>query len=230
MCFILIANGLFGQEVPNTEDWTKLPESVFVENEIPSDAIMLFDGSDTHQWETVEGNVIGWKIDKGALEIVPGNGDIFTKLSFGDCQLHVEWMIPESDYGNGNSGIYLQKRYEVQIYNSYQNASEIYYNGQTGSIYKQFKPFVNASRPRGEWEAFDIIFKAPRFDDSGDLLSPAEFTVFHNGVLIQHNAKLKGITTHEKTTSYEPHPLKQPIMLQDHGDRVLFRNIWIREL
>jgi hypothetical protein len=139
-------------------------------------------------------------------------------------------MIPEKDHGHGNSGIYLQGRYEVQIFDSYQNESEIYYNGQTGSLYKQYSPMVNASQPTGKWDSYDIIFTAPRFTDSGDLISPAVFTVFHNGILIQHNAVLKGITTHEQQTRYVAHALKQPLMIQDHGDKVYFRNIWLREL
>jgi hypothetical protein len=139
-------------------------------------------------------------------------------------------MIPKTDYGTGNSGIYIQGRYEVQIYNSYQNDSKIYYNGQTGSLYKQYRPLVNASKPRGQWNSYDIVFTAPRFNNDGSLNTPAICTVFHNGVLIQHNSRLKGTTTHENTTAYEVHDLRQPLMIQDHGDRVLFRNIWIREL
>jgi hypothetical protein len=221
-----------GQTVPNEEDWSRLPPAVNPGNQTtpPSDAIVLFDGTSFHEWVDAEGKVPGWKIENGTMQIVPGSGSIFSKSAFGDVQLHVEWMIPEQEYGHGNSGIYLQGKYEVQIFNSNNNDSEIYYNGQTGSLYKQYAPLVNASRPRGQWDTFDIIYTAPRFGDQGELISPAMFTVFHNGILIQYNATLKGTTTHEKTTAYEPHPLKQPIMIQDHGDRVIFRNIWIREL
>ena len=228
----LIQTMVYSQTVPNKEDWSKLPPSIDPGNGniAPSDAIILFDGTNIEEWRDTEGKVPGWKIDNGTMQIVFGSGSIFTKRSFGDVQLHVEWMIPEEDYGHGNSGIYLQGRYEVQIFNSYKDDSEIYYNGQTGSLYKQFTPLVNASKPRGQWDSFDIIFTAPRFGDNGELLSPAMFTVLHNGILIQYNADLKGTTTHEETTSYDPHPLKQPLMIQDHGDRVFFRNIWIREL
>jgi hypothetical protein len=222
----------FGQRVSNKEDWSELPKSIDPGNSLtpPSDAIVLFNGKNLDEWVSKDDDRPGWVVKDGILEVVPGTGDIFTKSTFGDVQVHVEWMIPEKNYGHGNSGIYLQGRYEVQIFNSYKDASEIYYNGQTGSLYKQHAPLVNASKPRGEWDSFDIIFTAPRFSNNGSLVSPAKFTVFHNGVLIQYNAELKGTTTHEKTTAYEPHPLRQPLMIQDHGDQVLFRNIWIREL
>jgi len=221
-----------GQSVPNKEDWTEMPQVISVEadHNVPSDARILFDGVTLDKWQHADGGEVQWKIENDVLRIVPGTGDIFTKVGFGDCQLHVEWMIPENNYGSGNSGIYLMGRYEVQIFNSYQNDTKIYYNGQTGSLYKQHKPLVNASRPRGQWESFDIIFNAPQFDSSGKLLKPAKFTVLQNGVLIQKEATLKGITTHEKLTGYEYHRSKEPLMIQDHGDPVRFRNIWIREL
>lgn len=223
---------LRAQQVSNNEDWTKLPRSISPGGKDipPSDAIVLFNGEDLSQWIHADGKDPLWKVKDGAVRVVPGTGDLVSKNAFGDVQLHVEWMIPEKDYGNGNSGIYFQGRYEVQIFNSYQNETEIYYNGQTGSLYKQFPPLVNASKPHGEWESFDIIFTAPRFTDGGELISPAEFTVFHNGILIQHNAQLKGITTHEKVTGYEAHSLEQPLLIQDHGDQVHYRNIWVREL
>jgi hypothetical protein len=220
------------QQAPNEEDWSEMPRIVSVESElrIPADALVLFDGSNMDRWQHADGEEATWKVENGVLEIVPGEGNIYTREHFGDCQLHVEWMIPEENYGSGNSGIYLMGRYEVQIFNSYQNSTEIYYNGQTGSLYKQHKPLVNVSRPRGKWESFDIIFNAPLFDSTGELLKPARFTVLQNGVLIQKEATLKGITTHEKFTGYEYHKSKEPLMIQDHGDPVRFRNIWIREL
>lgn len=229
---LIIGFQSFGQQVANEEDWSDLPTSIYPGDTAvpPSDAIVLFNGKDLSEWQTVDGKEVGWLVKNGMLEIVPGSGSIYSKQKFGDVQLHVEWMIPENNYGNGNSGIYLQGRYEVQIYNSYQDASKIYYNGQTGSLYKQYKPLVNASKPRGTWDTFDIIFTAPRFEENGALKTPAVFTVFHNGILVQHNSRLKGTTTHEKTTAYAPHALKQPLMIQDHGDCVFFRNIWIREL
>ena len=237
--FILIAVCTFcyhlsvlAQHVANEEDWSELPKSINPGSsaEAPSDAVVLFDGTDLSQWSHADGRSPEWQVENGVLKIVPGTGDLISKEAFGDVQLHVEWMIPEEDHGNGNSGIYLQGRYEVQIFNSYQNQTEIYYNGQTGSLYKQFSPLVNASRPHGQWDSYDIIFTAPRFAVDGKLVAPAIFTVFHNGILIQHNAQLKGITTHEKLTQYEAHPLKQPLMIQDHGDHLHFRNIWLRQL
>jgi len=231
--FALIFHGLAeAQTVLNEEDWLGLPLSINPGNDTmpPSDAIVLFNGDSIDEWLDANGQKPAWKVEHGILQIVPGMGDIFSKRAFGDVQLHVEWMIPSENYGHGNSGIYLQGRYEVQIFNSYKDASKIYYNGQTGSLYKQYSPLVNASRPRGQWDVFDIIFTAPRFDKNRKLVTPAMFTVLHNGILIQYNSELKGTTTHEKTTLYEPHPLKQPLMIQDHGDTVFFRNIWIREL
>jgi len=230
---VLFSNGLLkAQQVSNDEDWSKLPTSISPGGAgiAPSDAIVLFNGKDLSQWVHANEEAPQWKITNGAMQVVPGTGDLISKNAFGDVQLHVEWRIPEGDYGNGNSGIYLQGRYEVQIFNSYQNETKIYYNGQTGSLYKQFPPLVNASKPHGEWESFDIIFTAPRFSKEGELVSPAKFTVFQNRIIVQHNAQLKGITTHNNVTSYEAHPLKQPLMIQDHGDKVQFRNIWVREL
>ena len=232
LILFLLTHLSFAQMISNEEDWSDLPVSVDPGylHAPPSDAIVLFEGDDLSEWTNIAGGDPGWKVEDGKLIVVPGSGDIITNKSFGDVQLHVEWMIPDKDYGQGNSGIYLQGRYEVQIFNSYQNDSKIYYNGQTGSLYKQHAPLVNASRPRGKWDTFDIIFTAPRFRDDGKLMTPAVFTVLHNGILVQHNTELNGMTTHENLTKYEPHPLKQPLMIQDHGDPVQFRNIWIREL
>ena len=159
-------------------------------------------------------------------------GGVFTKQEFGDCQLHVEWKTPKKiigdGQGRGNSGIYIQTLYEVQILDSYEN--ETYYNGQAGSIYKQSSPLVNASRKPGKWQVYDIVFHAPRFNDDGSLESPATMTVFHNGVLIQDHFELKGPSVYGGYPKYTPHAEKMPIMLQDHGNPVSYRNIWIREL
>ena len=170
----------------------------------------------------------------GKFTAVPGTGDIITKRAFGDCQLHIEWKIPEEEQQEnlnwGNSGVYPMGLYEVQIYSSYNDEHPIYYNGQTGSIYKQYKPLVNACSPAGKWQSFDIIFTAPRFNSDQTLKSPGKLTVFHNGVLIQNNVTLKGATTHGDYTEYTALPEKLPLLLQEHGSRVSFRNIWIREL
>jgi len=198
----------------------------------PSDAIVLFDGKDLSQWKSdKDGGPAKWDIKDG-VATVNGTGGISTKQGFGDCQLHIEWATPTKVKGDGqsrgNSGIFLQGRYEVQILDSYENKT--YFHGQAGAIYKQSAPLVNASRKPGEWQAYDIIFHAPRFDETGNLLKPATITLLHNGALIQDNVEIKGPTSRPGKPKYEPHPLKQPLALQDHKNPVRFRNIWIREL
>jgi hypothetical protein len=191
----------------------------------PSDAVVLFDGTDLSQWEGGENWIFqdGYGICKGGIT---------TKESFGDCQLHVEWASPEKiegrGQGRGNSGVFLMGRYEVQILDSYEN--ETYPDGQCGAIYKQSPPLVNASRKPGEWQTFDIIFTAPRFDEDGKLLRPGYLTVLHNGVLIQSHFELLGSTAWHKPPTWEPHGPKAPIRIQYHGNPVRFRNIWIRPL
>jgi hypothetical protein len=198
----------------------------------PSDAVVLFDGTDMDQWERTDGQPVGWKLEDGVMTVVKGAGDIQTRQSFGDIQLHLEWRAPEKiegeGQGRGNSGVYLQKRYEVQILDCYKNTT--YVNGQTGAVYKQHIPLVNACRPPGEWQTYDIIFMAPRFNDNGSLFAPATVTVLHNGVLVQNHVTIMGNTEHIGLPAYKAHPLKQPLMLQDHNNPVSFRNIWIREL
>ncbi len=161
-----------------------------------------------------------------------GTGSIRTREEFGDVQLHVEWRSPatiEGDgQGRGNSGVFLQKRYEVQVLDSFENRT--YANGQAASVYKQHSPLVNATRPPGEWQTYDIIFRAPRFDADGKLTHPAYLTVFHNGVLVQDHAEVEGLTVYIGAPYYDAHPPKQPLSLQDHGNPVSFRNIWLREL
>jgi hypothetical protein len=197
----------------------------------PSDAIVLFDGKDLSQWESAKKGPAKWFVNDG-IATVNGSGNITTKQEFGDCQLHVEWASPSEVKGNGqgrgNSGILLQGRYEVQVLDSYNNPT--YFHGQAGAIYKQHAPLVNASRKPGEWQTYDIIFHAPRFDDSKKLTRPATVTVLQNGVLVQDNVEIKGTTAFVGAPKYEPHPLKQPLVLQDHRNPVRYRNIWIREL
>lgn len=192
----------------------------------PSDAIVLFDGKDLSKWHNGE----NWIIKDGYA--IANKSGITTKDSFGDCQLHIEWAAPEkiegSGQGRGNSGVYLMERYEVQILDSYNNPT--YYDGQAGAIYKQQPPMVNACRKPGEWQTFDIIFTAPRFDEKGKLLRPGYVTVLHNGVVIQNHFELQGGTFWDQPPSYTPHPPKAPLHLQFHGNPVRFRNIWIREL
>lgn len=192
----------------------------------PSDAIFLFDGKDMSAWE----NGDKW-IVKDDMAIVHGGG-IRSKQNFGDCQLHVEFATPPEvvgdGQGRGNSGIYLQERYEVQLLDSYDNVT--YYDGQCASIYKQYPPLVNACRKPGEWQTFDIIFTAPRFNADGSLKEPAYVTVLQNGVLVQNHSKLLGATAWDSAPAYTAHAEKAPIAIQDHGNPVRFRRIWVREL
>jgi hypothetical protein len=192
----------------------------------PADAIVLFDGRDLSQWEGGS----RWLIRDGAATI--RGGGIQTRQAFGDCQLHVEWASPEqvsgSGQGRGNSGIYLMGRYEVQVLDSYQNKT--YPDGSAGAIYKQSPPLVNVSRQPGQWQSFDIIFHGPRFDAEGKVTRPATLTVLHNGVLIQDHFALEGTTAWDMAPQYTAHPPKLPLHIQDHGNPVRFRNIWIREL
>lgn len=198
----------------------------------PSDAIVLFDGTDMDQWEKPDGGPVGWKLEDGVMTVVKGTGGIQTKQSFGDMQLHLEWRAPEEVVGEGqergNSGVYIQGLYEIQILDCYENKT--YVNGQTGAVYKQHIPLANACRPPGDWQTYDIIFVAPRFKEDGSLFSPATVTVLHNGILLQNHAVILGTTENVGLPAYKAHPLKQPLMLQDHGNPVSFRNIWVREL
>lgn len=192
----------------------------------PSDAIVLFDGKSLSQWEGGD----QWEVKEGYA--ISKGGSITSRESFGDCQLHIEWATPEkvegTGQGRGNSGVYLMNRYEVQILDSYQN--ETYVDGQAGAIYKTKPPLVNASRRPGEWQSYDIIFHAPKFNADGQLQKPAFVTVLHNGVLIQDHTEILGATAWAEPPKYTAHPDRQPISLQYHGNPVRFRNIWIREI
>ena len=196
----------------------------------PSDAIVLFDGKDLSGWETLKGEPAKWKVGKGYFEVVPGTGDMKTKQAFGDCQLHVEYASPNPPHGEdqdrGNSGVYLMSLYEVQVLDSYQ--SKTYPDGQAAAIYGQYAPLVNACRPPGQWQSYDIVFHGPRFDAAGKVTRPATFTVLHNGVLVQDHVTVLGLTDGEHQP-YKQTPTKLPLKLQDHNHPVRFRNIWIRE-
>ncbi|MCP4710701.1 MAG: DUF1080 domain-containing protein, partial [Planctomycetes bacterium] len=195
----------------------------------PSDAVVLFDGTDLSNWQSVRNaNPAQWKVENGYMEAAKGTGDIQTRQSFGDCQLHIEWATPTEVVGNsqgrGNSGVFLLNTYEVQVLDSYDNVS--YPDGQAGAIYGQKPPLVNASRRPGLWQTYDIFFRGPKF--SGDkLIQPATITVVHNGVLIQDHWTIEGETLFQQRARYTPHPDKLPIKLQDHGNPVRYRNIWI---
>ena len=191
----------------------------------PSDAVVLFDGESVGAWTGGP-----WTLENGAL-VVNGKGELSTKESFGDCQLHLEWAAPSTVRGSsqerGNSGVFLMGRYEVQVLDSFDNRT--YADGQAAALYGQFPPDANACRPPGAWQTYDIFFRAPRF--KGDALeSPAVVTVVHNGVLVHHARELLGATRHKEVAAYAPHAAEEPLMLQDHGNPVRFRNIWIRRL
>jgi hypothetical protein len=198
----------------------------------PSDAVVLFDGTDLSKWNHKDGSAPKWKVENGYAEVVAKTGYIFTKQAFGDCQLHVEFREPTPPHGDsqerGNSGVFLMGLYEIQVLDSYQNKT--YADGQASAVYGQYPPQVNAARPPGQWQWYDIVFHGPRFDAAGKLLRPARFTVFHNGVLVQDNVEPTGPTEHGERPPYKAGPDKLPLGLQDHGDPVRFRNIWIREL
>lgn len=192
----------------------------------PSDAVVLFDGKDLSAWNGAE----NWKIDNGAM--VCGKGNIRTKEGFGDCQLHIEWSAPipatGSGQGRGNSGVFFMDNYELQILDSFDNKT--YFDGQAGAIYKQTPPQVNATKPPGTWNVYDVIWTAPRFNDDGSLKSPAAITALHNGVLILNHFVLLGDNDFSKPPEYKKHADRMPIRLQDHGNPMRFRNIWIREI
>ena len=196
----------------------------------PSDAIVLFDGTDLPQWTGRDGKA-GWKVENGYME-VNRTGNIETKAHFGDFQLHLEWAAPAvvkgDSQGRGNSGVFLIGKYEIQVLDGYDNRT--YADGITAAIYGQYPPLVNACRKPGEWQTYDTFFVVPRFEGQ-KLKSPAYITVIHNGILVHHRAESMGPTGHKQVSSYDvPHPPTGPLMLQDHGDLVRYRNLWIRPL
>jgi hypothetical protein len=197
-----------------------------------SDAVVLFNGKDLDQWTDNKGNPAKWKVENDYMEVVAKAGSIQTKRGFGDCQLHVEWAAPVEVKGEsqerGNSGVFLMNIYEVQVLDCYNNKT--YADGMTAAIYGQYPPLVSACRKPGEWQTYDILFHAPRFDKDKTLVAPARMTVFHNGILVHDNAVLTGPTEHKIRLPYIAHADRLPISLQDHGCPVRYRNIWIREL
>lgn len=254
---LIISASVFGQaQVPEaTELYVDLEKVTPGEgNSAPSDAIILFSGKDLSEWQTIQlglgpnmidmkdqipllktgktTNPAPWIVEEGVMEVKPGSGAIETKKAFGDVQLHLEWLAPKAEgrtgQGYSNSGVFFMGMYEVQILNSYENPT--YNNGQASSVYKQHIPLVNASKPVEEWQEYDIIFMAPKFSEKGTLVSPAKITVFHNGVLVQNNVELLGPTCYIGMPYYVAHQPRLPLTLQDHGDPIQFRNIWIREL
>ncbi len=199
----------------------------------PSDAIVLFDGHDLSQWHSADTTApTGWKVKDGYLEVAGKTGSLETTRGFGDVQLHVEWMTPLPAEGEGqergNSGVYLMATFEVQVLDSYQNST--YPDGAAGSVFGQYPPLVNASRPPGTWQTYDIIFHRPRFAVNGALQCAARVTVLQNGVLVQSAAVLTGPTAYKRRPPYAAMPDKMPLLLQDHGHPVRYRDIWVREL
>jgi hypothetical protein len=212
-----------------TEVWEPEPKVVKSGGKMmpPSDAIVLSPDA----WEHKDGTPLQWHVSDGVMTVKAGTGPIFTKETFGDCQLHIEWRTPVviegEGQGRGNSGIFLQNKYELQVLDSYENRT--YSNGQAGSIYKQSMPLVNAMSPPGEWNTYDIIYKEPQFNADGIKVSSAFITVLHNGVLIQNHTEIRGTTPYvglPKNPSHED----DVIQLQDHGNPISYRNMWIRKL
>ena len=235
--FLLLSAAAYSQQgsPQATEVWTPEPQVITPGSSSqapPADAIVLFDGTDLSNWTNKKQQPAQWIVADGIMTVAKGKGDIQTKQGFGSCQLHVEWRTPaevkDSGQNRGNSGIYLMGRYEVQVLDSYKNRT--YSNGQAGSIYKQYMPLVNACRPPGEWQTYDIIFTAPIFREDGSLLSAARVTVIQNGVLVQNNVELKGATVYDGQPVYKKHAEKEALVLQDHGCLVSYRNIWVRGL
>ena len=220
-----------------TEDWSNKPPVVTPgkAGAPPSDAIVLFSGKrDLDKWEGIEGAPVKWEANDETLQIVKKAKDIQTKQKFGSIQLHLEWKTPgpEEDKGTsrGNSGVLLMGLYEVQIYESYDYKTRLYYNGIAASIYKQYAPLVNACLPPQTWQVYDIIFEAPVFSDDKTLKIPAYVTLLHNGVLVQNHVSIKGPMIYAGYPAYQYHENKLPLRLQEHDSRVSFRNIWLREL
>lgn len=224
----LIGTTCSAQEYLNGIEWKQPPVVTpgASDNLPPSDAVVLFDGKDASQWE----NGDKWKVENG--ELVVGRGTITSKAKFGDCQVHIEWSAPTppkgSGQGRGNSGVFMMGIYEVQVLDSFENPT--YFDGQAGAIYKQTPPMANAMRKPGEWNNYDLFWTAPRFNEDGTLKSPAYITAVHNGVLILNHFELLGDTPFHRPPQYNKHSEVGPITLQDHGDPVRFRNIWVRPI
>jgi hypothetical protein len=245
---VVVSATLSGQQKGDpkaTEYYSPVPKVVTpgaTSSDAPSDAIILFDGKNLDGWASAKNPAepAGWTVAENIITVNKQAGDIQTKKSFQDFQLHIEWRIPSNITGSGqargNSGVFLAALpygaggYELQVLDNYKN--ETYVNGQAGSMYKQTPPLVNACRQPGEWQTYDVVWTAPRFNDDGTLKSPARVTVLHNGVLVQNNTELKGDTPYIGQPSYQKHG-PAPIKLQAHGDKsepISYRNIWVREL
>ena len=199
----------------------------------PSDAVVLFDGPDLSQWMSQQdSSAAKWVVRDGYMEVAPGTGGMMTRRGLGDVQLHIEWSAPTPPHGEGqergNSGVFLMTHYEVQVLDSYDN--DTYPDGQAAAIYGQTPPLANATRPPGQWNVYDIVFHRPRFAADGSVAQPARITVLHNGVLVQDNTTITGWTVNMQIARYRLHADRLPLALQDHGNPMRFRNVWVREL
>lgn len=234
--FILTTNLVsFAQDYRNGIPWAEPAqvEAGIAITPAPSDAIVLFDGSNLDAWERDD-----WEIADGVLTVKPGTGDLRTKQKFGSCQVHLEFATPSEVDPNakgqarGNSGLFLMDHYEVQILDNYDNTT--YFDGQCGSLYKQYPPYVNVCKKPGEWQSYDVIFTKPilKIEDGKvvEVVRPAYVTVIQNGVVVQNHFALQGDTFYHIAAAYQPHGDREPIRLQDHNNRMQFRNIWIREI
>lgn len=216
-----------------TEVWNPVPKVVTTStSNVPSDAVILFDGANLGAWTAVKDNgKAAWEVSNNSFTVKPGSGDIKTNQKFGSCQLHLEFKMPAATeatgQGRGNSGVFFQEKYEVQVLDNYNNRT--YSNGQCGAVYKQSIPLANACKAPGEWQIYDIVFTAPVFNADGIKTSPGYVTVFHNGVLIQNHTEIKGTTEYIGLPKNDAHG-KGSIVLQDHGNLISYRNIWLREL
>ena len=204
----------------------------------PSDAVVLFDGGDLSRWvQRGKGADAGklvdarWKVGDGWFEVAPETGDLLSREKFGDCQIHVEWSSPTEIHANsqarGNSGVLIMSRYEIQVLDAWQNPT--YADGQAGAIYGQWPPLVNPARRPGEWNTYDIVFDAPRFDGQ-KLVRPGYVTVFYNDVVVHHHKEIRGAMVYRKVATYTAHAPEEPLMLQAHHDPVRYRNVWVRRL
>ena len=221
---------------PNSPDRPHPPVVTVVPVEAPvpapSDAIVLFDGGDLSQWMAEDSGPAKWVVRDDYVEVNPGTGSMLTRRAFGSMQLHIEFATPTPPNGEsqerGNSGVYLMSHYEIQVLDSYDNVT--YADGQAGAVYGQTPPLVNPAIRPGQWQVYDIVFHRPIFNPDGSAQRDARVTVFYNGVLVQDDTDIWGWTVHEAEAVYRPHADKLPLLLQDHGNRVRYRNIWVREL
>jgi hypothetical protein len=232
---IAAAMGQAKFEPEHTEVWEPKPAKITpgINTAPPSDAIVLFDGTDLSLWEGEEGNPASWTLnDDQSLTVKPKSVGIQTKAEFGSIQLHIEWKSPEivkgEGQGRGNSGVFFQKAYEVQVLDSYESVT--YSNGQASSVYKQHIPLVNATLPPGKWQTYDIVFNEPKYEADGKRIKKGTLTVFHNGVLVQNNVEIQGKSTYRGFPKLRDINLPKKLYLQDHGDLVSYRNIWLRKL